>query len=106
MTVAQPLFKVQDLFELAGRGLVVVVDATYEMLPDDLHIKIGTTIRISRAAQEGLIVRVVGLEHCDPWTPARSFAFLLPGTIAKSEIPIGSEVWSVEGKPEESKTSS
>jgi hypothetical protein len=94
--VTQPLFKVQELFEITGRGLVIVVDVTYAMLPDDLRIKVGTTIRISRAGQDDLVAKVIGLEHCDPWTPAQSFALLLPGTISKGDIPIGSVVWSVD----------
>ncbi len=40
--------------------------------------------------------KIVGIEHCDPWSPKHTFAFLLPRDVSKADVPIDCEVWSVE----------
>jgi protein involved in polysaccharide export with SLBB domain len=89
--VAKYTLTVQEVFQLAER-LVLAVNATYATLPQDFNLKIGDTIRIRRANHEDLTTQVTGIEHCDPWTPRQVFAFSIPNTISKTDVPIGSEI--------------
>jgi hypothetical protein len=88
--------RVFDTFEIKGRGVVVATDTTYEQLPRDLKLKIGDPIELRVGTEVVLRTRIVGIEHCDPWSPKHTFAFLLPRELSKADVPIGSEVWSVE----------
>jgi hypothetical protein len=88
--------KVFDTFEIKGRGVVVATDTTYEQLPRELKLKIGDPIEFRVGKDVVLRTTVVGIEHCDPWSPTHTFAFLLPGDLSKADVPIGSEAWSVE----------
>ena len=88
--------KVHDTFEIKGRGVVVATDTTYDQLPRELRLKIGDPIELRVDGKVILRTKVVGIEHCDPWSPEHTFAFLLPRDLSKADVPIGSEVWSVE----------
>ncbi len=85
-------FKVMDLFQIPGRGVVVITDKTFEELPRGLGFNIGEPVEIHREGQMVLQTRVVGIEHCDPWSPKRPFAFLLPPEVLKNDIQPGSEI--------------
>jgi hypothetical protein len=84
--------KVSELFALGDRGLVVVTDTSYDQLPHNLPIRVGDPIQVSEGGRVVLTSSVLGIEHCDPWTRRRLFAFLLPGDIRTNQIPIGSEI--------------
>lgn len=83
---------VADTFEIQGRGLIVATDTPLERLPRDLKLKIGDLIEF-RSASRAFRSRVAGIEHCDPWSPKHSFAFLLPREVAKTDVLIGAEIW-------------
>jgi hypothetical protein len=85
--------KVEELFDLSGRGLVVVTDTAYEQLPGDLAVTIGSVVEF-RHAGNSFEAEVKGIEHCDPWTERHKFAFLLSSDISKNQIPIGADIWS------------
>jgi hypothetical protein len=89
------MFDVAETFDIAGRGLVIATNKTFATL-DDVVVRIGDSIAIRRSAADDLLTSVVGIEHCDPWTPERIFAFLVPDGITKSDVPIGSQIWSVD----------
>ena len=89
------MFDVAETFDIAGRGLVIATNKTFATL-DDVVVRIGDSIAIRRSAADDLRTSVVGIEHCDPWTPERIFAFLVPDGITKSDVPIGSQIWSVD----------
>uniref|UniRef100_UPI00257DE473 hypothetical protein n=1 Tax=Rhodopirellula sp. UBA1907 TaxID=1947381 RepID=UPI00257DE473 len=74
---------------------VIATNKTFATL-DDVVVRIGDSIAIRRSAADDLLTSVVGIEHCDPWTPERIFAFLVPDGITKSDVPIGSQIWSVD----------
>jgi hypothetical protein len=86
---------VADTFEIRGRGLVVATDTPCERLPRNLKLRIGDPVEF-RCGGRVLRSVVVGIEHCDPWTPKQLFAFLLPHDVVKADVPIGAEVWTVE----------
>lgn len=88
--------KVTETFLIRGRGVVVTTDTAYEQLPQDLKLKVGDPIEFRRGGALILRTKVAGIEHCDPWTPKRLFAFLLSGDVRKEEVPTGVEVWSLE----------
>jgi hypothetical protein len=86
-------FNVIELFQIGGRGVVVVTDKTYEALPRRIALKIGDEVEFRQEGQIVLKTFVAGIEHCDPWTPKHHFAFLLPPDVMKQDIPVGSEIW-------------
>jgi hypothetical protein len=88
--------KVDELFDIRGRGVVVVTDVTNAQLPKDLRLKVGDPVEFRVGGQPALRSITAGIEHCDPWSPQRPFAFVLPADVAKEMVPAGSEVWSVE----------
>jgi hypothetical protein len=88
--------KVIDTFDIKGRGVVVITDTTYEQLPRELTLKIGDPVEIRMDGEVVLRTKIVGIEHCDPWSPKHTFAFLLPRDVSKADVPIGSQVWSAE----------
>jgi hypothetical protein len=88
--------RVSDTFEIKGRGVVVATDTTYERLPRELRLKIGDRIELRSGGVVVLRTKVVGMEHCDPWTPQQTFGFLLPREVSRNSVPVGAEVWSVE----------
>jgi hypothetical protein len=90
---------VADTFEIRGRGLVVATDTPYEPLPRDLKLKVGDPIEF-RSGGRVFRSRVVGIEHCDPWTPKQLFAFLVPREVVKADVQVGAEVWAVEADAE------
>jgi len=85
--------RVAELLELPGRGVAVITDTAFEQLPSELRLKIGDPVELRHAA-EVLRTKVVGIEHCDPWSPKQKFCILLPSDVTKDAITIGSEVWS------------
>jgi len=88
--------KILETFEIKGRGIVVATDTTYEKLPHDLRLKIGDSVELRMGGAVILQTRIVGIEHCNPWSPTLPFAFLLPRDLSKADVPVGSEVWSGE----------
>ena len=96
MSLPIRLGKVLDTFDIKGRGIVVVTDTTWEQLPRDLKFKIGDPVELRMGGVVVLQTRIAGIEHCDPWSPAHLFGFLLPRDVSKADVPVGSEVWSAE----------
>jgi hypothetical protein len=82
--------KVEELFVLRA-GLVVVTDTTYERLPAELAITIGSSIEFRQADGLHFGAEVKGIEHGHPWTPRSKFAFLLSSSVSKDQIQIGAE---------------
>ncbi|MFG0265770.1 MAG: hypothetical protein ACF8AM_11575 [Rhodopirellula sp. JB055] len=89
------MFDVAETFDISGRGLVIATNKTFATL-GDVVVRIGDPITIRRDSADDLATSVVGIEHCDPWSPERIFAFLVPQGISKSDVPIGSQIWSVD----------
>src|SRR4051794_9747187 len=86
-------FNVKELFQIAGRGVVVVTDKTYEALPNTLALKIGDPVEFRQTGRIVLKTFVAGIEHFDPWSPKHSFAFSLPSVVTKQDVSVGAEIW-------------
>jgi len=88
--MATRIGNVDDLFDLK-HGLVVVVDRPIAQLP--IPVRIGDAVEFHTPRGTALASSVRGIEHADPWTEKRFFAFLLPPEVVRGEVPLGSEVW-------------
>jgi hypothetical protein len=89
--MAQFLFKVTDVFQIKDRGCVVAPGIPAEM---SVIVRTGDDIEIH--CQDGRILSttIQEIERLSP-RPIKSigFAILLPESIRKDDVPIGSEVW-------------
>ena len=86
------LFTIVDSFDISGRGLVVASDQTFRTL-GDVDVRIGDVIVLRSSERPDRNTTVHGIEHCDPWSPDRVFAILLPPDVDRSDVPNGTEVW-------------
>ena len=83
---------VKEKFEIGGLGLVVVLDIFNEQLAENLALRVGDRIELQGDEGNALQTNVAGIEHCDPWTPQRLFAFLLPSTVESKQVQLGMSV--------------
>ena len=91
MAVARLLLVVEDTFLIQGRGIVPVPG----IIPiGSERFRIGGTLVLRRPDGTELTTRVGGLELFDP-NPRGDVVVLLKD-LSKEEIPIGTEVWSVD----------
>lgn len=90
------LFVVEDVFEIRSRGIVAVPGIT--PLPGEKW-KVGDAIELRRPNESTLCSEIAGIEMVACTPPLRSFAILLKG-VTKAQVPIGTEVWSVDSAAE------
>jgi hypothetical protein len=85
--------KVAATFTIGTRGCVVETDCKFRQLPSALRLKIGDDVVFRFGDQEVLRTPIAGIEHFSPWSPELPFCFLLPPTVTRDSVVIGSEVW-------------
>jgi translation elongation factor EF-Tu-like GTPase len=88
--MAKLLSVVEDVFQISGRGSVVVVPGIPRK--GDWHVKIGDplTLRLPNATEASTVVR--GIEMASP--PHPDFIPILLGLgLTKNDVPIGTEIW-------------
>ena len=91
--MARLLFQVAETFEINGRGLVLLPG----IIPvGDERFRVGDPIRLKRPDGKEEDYPIGGLEMCTPRRVA-DVALLLTN-VTKVEVPIGSEVWSVDSQ--------
>ncbi len=92
--MARRLFTVQDTFFISGRGLVPVPGIIPQ---DDERFRIGDPILLKRPDGSCLEWKIGGLEmiSCTRPRPRDDVAILLQG-LSKEDLPVGSEVGSVD----------
>lgn len=86
------LFKITEVFSLENLGLVVAVDVKSK----DVNLKINESIEVVRPDGSSLKTKIAAIPMLSPYNPERMFSFSLPKQISKEDIPIGTEVWSVD----------
>ncbi len=92
--MARCLFVVEDTFHIKSRGLVPLPG----IIPQgEERFYVGDPIRLKRPDGTCLEWKIGGIEmiHCTPPRPKNDVVILLQG-LSKDEVPIGTEVWSVD----------
>jgi len=88
------LFKVEDVFDISGRGCVLV-----PVIPNDLDLKIRPKDQIQLRTPDGLVFdsHIASIEFLHGKKPDGSrgcrFAIMLPRDLVKQDVPVGTEVW-------------
>ena len=90
--MARRLLVVEDTFFIKSRGLVPVPGIVPQ---DDERFRIGDPILIKRADGSQLEWTIGGLERFLGTTPKNDVVILL-NNLTKEDIPIGSEIWSLD----------
>jgi hypothetical protein len=89
--MARRLLVVEHTFAIKGRGLVLVPG----IIPEgDERFRMGDCIRLRKPDGSSIVTRIGGLELLCP-NPRRDVVIILKDA-AKGEVPIGTEVWSVD----------
>jgi translation elongation factor EF-Tu-like GTPase len=90
-TMERLLSIVEDVFEIAGRGCVIVPG-----IPTDskLRVKVHDRLRLVRPDGTSISTRVAGIEMINVPTPAaHPIPILLSAQICKTDVPIGTQVF-------------
>jgi hypothetical protein len=85
------LFKVEDVFDISGRGCVMA-----PVIPDNLDFKIRVHDRIQLRTPNGRVLEthIASLEllKAQDGSPCR-MAIMLPRDLVKQDVPVGTEIW-------------
>jgi len=90
--MARRLFTVEDRFYIDGRGLIPVPGIVPE---HGERYRVGDPIELRRPDGSVLRTRIGGIEMINP-TPQRSDTIILLRECTKDDVPVGTEVWSVD----------
>lgn len=89
--MARRLFTVEDTFAIRERGLVLAPG----IIPEgEERFRVGDPITLLRPDGSSIEAKIGGLELLDP-NRRRDVVIMLKG-MTKSDVPIGTEVWSVD----------
>ena len=92
--MARRLFVVEDTFAIEGRGLTLVPG----IIPEGNEVfRPGDPIMLRKPDGSFFATRIGGLEMVYP-NPRRDVVIMLKD-LTKADVPIGTEVWSVDPKP-------
>ncbi len=81
----------EDTFVVSDRGLVLIPS----IIPQgEERFRVGDPITLLRPDGSSVEAKIGGLEPLDP-SPRRDVVIMLKG-ITKSEVPVGTEVWSTD----------
>jgi hypothetical protein len=84
------LFCVTDVFEISGRGSILVPGIPHSFSPPVWR---GAPLLLRRPDGTTIVTALGDLPMINATATRQSTAILLPGDIKKSDIPIGTEVW-------------
>jgi hypothetical protein len=88
--MARRLITVEDTFQIAGRGLIPAPG----ILPLDQEvIKIGDPLQLRRPDGVVFLTKIAGIEMIG--VSRKDICILLKG-LDKDQVPIGTEIWSVD----------
>ena len=84
------LFKVEDVFDITGRGCVLA-----SVVPDGLDFKIRAEDRIQLRTPSGRLVEthIASIELLKIRDGPCRMAIMLPRELTKSDVPVGTEIW-------------
>ncbi len=92
--MARCLFTVEYTFLIEGRGLVPFPGIVPQ---GDEKFRVGDPIRLKRPDGSEIEWKIGGLELSSPLPPNKDVCVLLNG-LGKGDVPIGTEVWSVDAR--------
>ena len=84
------LFKVEDKFEISGRGCVIV-----PAIPEGLDFRIRAKDQIELRTPDGRVLQthIASIEFAKQDVRPCRMVIMLPPDIAKQDVPTGTEVW-------------
>jgi hypothetical protein len=88
--MARRLFTVEEVFTIHWRGTILVPGIVPE---GDERFHIGDTLRLRRPDESELLVTIDGI---DLFNVSEAGAYSIVVALPKSEVPLGTEVWSTE----------
>lgn len=83
------LFKVEDTFQITGRGLVLVPG----LGQNADRVKVGMPIKLKKRDHTEIATKILSIEILVTNSPVEFSPIVLPKEIRKEDIPIGTEVW-------------
>jgi hypothetical protein len=89
------LFKIEEVFEIHGRGCVIVPVIAEQA---DFKIRPQDAIQLRTPDGRTLNTRIGSVELLKPEVGRRRMAILLPTDIQKHDVPQGSDVWLLQGQ--------
>lgn len=90
----QFLFQIEDVFDISGRGCVVVPGIPYS-LPDG--VSVGAHIVVETPSGSRLETTISAFEMINRGKLMEHAPFSVPRTISKEQLPVGSRVFLVSG---------
>lgn len=94
----QFLWKVVDVFQIDGRGVIVTADV--RECDECADVPNGYILQIRRPDKTRLDCPVFSIGFIDPPNRERPRHFCLTGDFDKSTVPIGSELWCIQTERE------
>jgi hypothetical protein len=92
--MARRLFTVEDVFEIRGRGLLMTVLVPGIVPEGGERFRIGDPIILLKPDGSSMSVKIGFLEQIHP-NPRHELSIVL-NEVSKENVPIGTEVWSVD----------
>jgi translation elongation factor EF-Tu-like GTPase len=86
------LSKVEDVFEIEGRGCVLV-PGIYESVLKNVVVRRGDPIELKKPDGSSVQTHVEAVEVLDRVDRTNSVVVVLPAEFSKRDIPIGTEIW-------------
>jgi translation elongation factor EF-Tu-like GTPase len=86
----QFLFEIEDVFEIGGRGCVLVPGIPHAF---GRHLKAGERLLIVTPHGERVRTNIAGFEMINRGRAMAHAPFSLPPAVAKASLPIGSKVY-------------
>ncbi|VTU28568.1 hypothetical protein SRS16CHR_04292 [Variovorax sp. SRS16] len=86
----QFLFEIEDVFDIGGRGCVLVPG-----VPDALRrdVKVGRPLLLITPTGNEVRTSIEAFEHVRRGRPMAHLPFSLPRTVTKADLPLGSKVY-------------
>lgn len=86
----QFLFEIEDVFDIGGRGCVLVPGAPYAL---GRNVKTGEQLLIVTPHGEHVRTNIAAFEMINRGPPMAHAPFSLPRAVAKASLPVGSKVY-------------
>jgi hypothetical protein len=83
--------KVEQVFEIPGRGCVLVPAKPRDDL--DFQITLKTTVQLKKPDGKTIITAIVGIEVLSGPRFGNRLAIVLPESFKKDDIPAGTAIW-------------